>query len=333
MTTVRGDSSDLDSRRDEADGSGAEARTDGAESATVASSAAESAGVESAGVESASAESASAPAESASAGATSTDAAAPESTSIPERGEVDSAVERVTDAGVGPDDDPADLSVIVLVPAYNEADTVAEVVRDAKAYADDVVVIDDDSDDDTGAVAREVADGVVTHPTNLGVGAALHTGYRLALREGYDVIVQLDADGQHDPAYIPEMVERLTGTDAGMVVGSRWLNSSHEEYPPLRRLGIRFFTLEANLLGGVDVTDITSGYRVYDASLLAELGRPANGHWALEQTLEVARNGHDIEEVSVRMPPESEGSQFDLETYAKYPARMVLTTLKVLLFR
>lgn len=239
----------------------------------------------------------------------------------------------LADVGVAADDDPSDLSVVVLVPAYNEADTVAEVVRAAKPYADDVIVIDDASDDDTGTVAREVADGVVTHPTNLGVGAALHTGYRLALRKRYDVVVQLDGDGQHDPSHIPEMVARLTETDAGMVVGSRWLNSSHKEYPPLRRAGIRFFTLEANLLGGVDVTDITSGYRVYDAALLAELGRPANGHWALEQTLEIARNGHEIEEVSVRMPPDSEGSQFDLETYAKYPARMVLTTLKVLLFR
>ena len=318
MTTVHGDSTDLTpSEAEESEASAAGARTDSAESTVVEpehTQAAESPPDPDA-----------------------VDAAAAAGTADPplEGGPVpgDGDAADLSDVGVDAGDDPSDLSVVVLVPAYNEADTVADVVRAAKPYADDVVVVDDASDDDTGSVAREVADGVVTHPTNLGVGAALHTGYRLPLRKEYDVVVQLDGDGQHDPSHIPEMVARLTETGAGMVVGSRWLNSSHKEYPPLRRAGIRFFTLEANLLGGVDVTDITSGYRVYDASLLAELGRPANGHWALEQTLEVARNGHDIEEVSVRMPPDSEGSQFDLETYAKYPARMVLTTLKVLLFR
>lgn len=230
-------------------------------------------------------------------------------------------------------DTAAGRSVVVLVPAYNEADTIADVVLAARPYADAVVVIDDASDDETARIARECADGVVTHPVNLGVGAALHTGYRLALDEGFDVVVQLDGDGQHDPTHIPDLLAKMEETDADMVVGSRWLNSSHEEFAFVRRTGIRFFTMEANLLGNTDVTDITSGFRAYDASLLDELGRPANGHWALEQTLEVARNGHAIEEVSVPMQPDSEGSQFDLRTYAEYPARMALTTLKVLLFR
>jgi len=319
MTTAHGDSSDLNASETESNGTGsAGARSDSVESTVV--------------------DPESGPDFEANGATASPDATAddPDTTDVPlEDGPVpgDGDAADLSNVGVDSGDDPEDLSVVVLVPAYNEADTVADVVRAAKPYADDVIVVDDASDDDTGSVAREVADGVVTHPTNLGVGAALHTGYRLALRKEYDVVVQLDGDGQHDPSHIPEMVARLADTDAGMVVGSRWLNSSHKEYPPLRRAGIRFFTLEANLLGGVDVTDITSGYRVYDAALLAELGRPANGHWALEQTLEVARKGHDIEEMSVRMPPDSEGSQFDLETYAKYPARMVLTTLKVLLFR
>lgn len=227
----------------------------------------------------------------------------------------------------------SEQSVLAVIPAYNEAATIAEVATQARRYVDEVVVVDDASGDDTADVAREAADGVVSHPENLGVGGAVHTGYRLAVEQGYDRLVQLDGDGQHDPAYIPEMLDRMDETDAGMVVGSRWLNASHAEYNLLRRAGIRFYTMEANLLGDLNVTDVTSGYRVYDVSMLAELERPAHDHWALEQTLEVARKGYDVEEVSVPMPPETEGSQFDVGTYARYPVRMALTTLKVLIFR
>lgn len=230
-------------------------------------------------------------------------------------------------------DERAEQSVVALIPAYNEADSIADVIREARAYADDVIVVDDASDDDTEAIAREHADGVVVHPTNLGVGAALHTGYRVAIRGGYDRLVQLDADGQHDPSRIPEMLALLEDGDADVVVGSRWLNPSYREFSLVRRLGIRFFTTEANLLGGTDLTDVTSGYRAYDVSLLEDLGRPDNSHWALEQTLEIARNDGTIAEISVPMPPRADGSQFDLQTFALYPLRMFVTTLKVVLFR
>jgi hypothetical protein len=96
--------------------------------------------------------------------------------------------------------------------------------------------------------------------------------------------------------------------------------------------GLMLF-MEANLLGGTDITDVTSGFRAYDMSLIEELERPENDHWALEQTLEIARKDNDIVEVSVPMPPETSDSQFDLGTYVRYPARMLFTTLKVVLFR
>jgi len=224
-------------------------------------------------------------------------------------------------------------SVIGIVPAHNEADQIEDVLRDAREYVDKLVVVDDGSSDDTVAIAREHADGVVTHPNNMGVGASLHTGYQVAIREGYDLLVQIDADGQHDPAYIPELLETMEREDADMVIGSRWLNDSYRDFSLLRRLGIRFFTFEANLLGDLDITDVTSGFRVYDVSMLDDLGVPERTHPLLEQTLEVARKGYSVTEYSVPMPPEKEGSMFDLETYLLYPPRMALITLKVLLFR
>lgn len=223
--------------------------------------------------------------------------------------------------------------VLAIVPAYNEREEVAPVVAAARRHVDKVVVVDDASTDDTAAQAREAADGVVSHPVNLGVGGAVHTGYQVGLREQFDVVVQLDGDGQHDPADIPRLLDRMDETGADMVVGSRWLNDSHQSYSLVRRAGIRFFTWEVNALTDLEITDVTSGFRAYRTALLADLQRPADSHWAIEQTLEASRKGYAIEEVSTAMPPNTDGSQFDLGTFLGYPPRMLTTTLKVLLFR
>lgn len=226
-----------------------------------------------------------------------------------------------------------DDAILAIVPAYNESDSIAEIVEETSGVVDDVFVIDDSSTDATRAIAMEHADGVISHRKNMGVGAAVHTGYLAAIRRGYDIVVQLDADGQHDPRFIPKLLATLDDSGADMVIGSRWLNASYQEYPWLRRSGIRFYTVEANVLGGLGITDVTSGFRGYRVSMLEDLQRPESSHWALEQTLEAARKGYDIAEVSVPMPPAPQGSQFDPGTFARYPGRMALITLKVLLFR
>ncbi|TKX61410.1 glycosyltransferase family 2 protein [Halorubrum sp. GN12_10-3_MGM] len=242
---------------------------------------------------------------------------------------VDSRRQPADEAAVSPETG----SIVAIIPAYNEAETLPQIISATSSYVDDVIIINDASTDSTEEVADEHADHVVTHPKNTGVGGAVHTGYLAAIRLDYDIVIQIDGDGQHDPSYIPEMIETMEEQEADMVVGSRWLNASYQEYSLVRRAGIRFFTAETNLLGGLDITDVTSGFRAYRTSMLEHLGRPANSHWALEQTLEAAREGYSIEEISVPMPPDTEGSQFDFETFAKYPPRMVLTTLKILLYR
>jgi len=224
-------------------------------------------------------------------------------------------------------------SVGAIVPAYNEADTLRQVVSDTKQYVDQVIVVDDASTDETFEIAAESADGVVRHPQNMGVGGAVQTGYLAALREGHDIVIQIDGDGQHDPSFIPDLLEKMDEEDADMVIGSRWLNESYKEYSLVRRCGINFFTYEANLLGGIDITDVTSGFRAYRADMLRDLEQPETSHWALEQTLEAARSGYRIAEISTPMPPETDDSQFDVGTFLRYPPRMILISLKVLLFR
>lgn len=225
------------------------------------------------------------------------------------------------------------MKIIAVIPSHNEAETIEKVIHEVKKYVPEIVVVNDGSNDSTREKALKAGVTVVTHPLNRGVGAALRTGYRIALEKNADYIVQIDGDFQHDPQYIPSMVEKIeNGYD--MVIGSRFLNPSHKKYTMTRRSGIKFFTWVANYLGSLAVTDVTSGFRCYSAHVLRQLTPLPDRHWALEQTLEAAKKGMNIGEISVEMPVRDKGvSQFNVKTYALYPFRMIDCVIKVLLFR
>lgn len=224
------------------------------------------------------------------------------------------------------------MTIVAIIPAYQEAETVGPVVDGTREHVDEVVVVDDGSTDGTGTVAREHGATVVEHIFNAGVGAAVRTGYRYAVRNDHEFVVQVDADGQHDPAQIPRLLE--AAADADMVIASRYRNESIEEFPLVRRLGIRFFTSLVNRLGGLEITDVTSGFRVYRVSALEELQHHSDRHWAVEQTLDAADRGLRLEEVSVEMATRTVGeSQFTVDTTVLYPARMADVVLRVLIFR
>lgn len=224
------------------------------------------------------------------------------------------------------------MRVVAVIPAYNESDTIAEVITETREYVDKVVVVDDGSTDGTAKIARENGAAVVEHVFNTGVGGAVRTGYQYAIRHDYDFVLQIDGDGQHDPEYIPKLLEQAKDHD--MVIASRYLNESFQEYSLVRKLGISFFTKTVNILGGVDITDVTSGFRVYRVSTLREILHRSDKHWAVEQTLEAAQNDQRITEVSIEMPTREEGeSQFTLDTFVLYPFRMTNVILRVLVFR
>ena len=225
------------------------------------------------------------------------------------------------------------MRTVAVVPAYNEAETIGPVIDETGAYVDRIVVVDDGSSDGTAAIARDHGAAVVKHVFNTGVGGAVRTGYQYAIKHDYDWVVQVDADGQHDPAKIPELMDVATdGHD--MVIASRYLNESYQDYSATRNVGIQFFTRLVNALGDIEITDVTSGFRVYRVSMLAEILHRGDKHWAIEQTLEAAKGGYRIAEVSTEMPTREEGeSQFTFDTFALYPVRMTDTILRVLLFR
>ena len=224
------------------------------------------------------------------------------------------------------------MRICAIIPAYNERETIDKIIQETKQYVDTVFVVDDGSTDDTAEMARENGAEVIRHDVNRGIGAAQQSGYNVAIRNGYDYIVQLDGDRQHNPEHIPEMLSVAQGCD--MVIGSRFLNKSYRGYPFVRRIGISFFTLVVKLLVGVNITDVTSGYRVYKAESLRKLGQLSSRHWAVEQTLEAGKRGFNIKEISIEMPVRNMGkSQFSLVRYALYPFRMIPIIIKVMLFR
>ncbi len=154
-------------------------------------------------------------------------------------------------------------SVLIIIPAYNEQGAIRQVVsgvRQALSEAD-VLVINDGSTDSTTAEAEAAGAIVVQHPFNLGIGGAVQTGLKFALANGYDYVIRLDGDGQHDAAEIQLLLSVLRSRRADMSVGSRFLERGVDWHIPLsRRIGISFFSWAVSLLIGERATDTTSGF-------------------------------------------------------------------------
>ena len=197
------------------------------------------------------------------------------------------------------------IRALVVVPARNEAATVANVVGIVAALGLPCVVIDDGSDDDTGAKARAAGARVLRLPVNLGVGGALRLGFRYAVAHGYDVVVQCDADGQHPPEQIPKLLEAQARTGAHMLIGSRFVGDGQSfpiSWP--RRVTMRLFSWLVRVRAGVRVSDTTSGFRCIAEPLLSAFARSFPTHYlgdTFEAVLVAARSGYRVAEAPVRM--------------------------------
>jgi hypothetical protein len=196
--------------------------------------------------------------------------------------------------------------VLVVIPAYNEAESLAAVLHDIPAEIQGlpthVLVVDDASRDATRQVAVANGAHVVTHPVNGGQGAALQTGYLVAERVGVDVVVTMDADGQHDPTQIERLVGPIVRDEADFVVGSRRSGSYEREAGSdgaARNLGITVYTALINILGGTAVSDVANGFRAIRASRLAEIVFTEDQFHNPELLMGAARSGLRIAEVPI----------------------------------
>ncbi|WEK53054.1 MAG: glycosyltransferase family 2 protein [Candidatus Cohnella colombiensis] len=162
-------------------------------------------------------------------------------------------------------------SLLIIVPAYNEAEGISEVIASIRRQLTgaDVLVVNDGSADDTGRLAEEAGALTVHMPINLGIGGAVQTGYRYAYEQGYAYAAQIDGDGQHDPAQLHLLLDALHRSGSDMAVGSRYIEHQGYQSTFARKLGIDLLAKLLTMLLGRQVTDPTSGYRLCSRRAIA----------------------------------------------------------------
>jgi glycosyltransferase involved in cell wall biosynthesis len=197
------------------------------------------------------------------------------------------------------------MKLVVMIPAYNEEETIGEVIRGIPRDMDaevQVLVIDDGSTDNTRSVAMGAgADKVVSHRDNNGVGVAFRTGIEAALDMGADIIVNIDADGQFDPADIPRLIKPIVGNEVDMVTGSRFLDRNLEqEIPRIKRFGNRVFTGLINRLTGNNFTDTQCGFRAYSKEAALRLNLFGDFTYTQEVFIDLVTKGMKIGEVPLQ---------------------------------
>ncbi|WP_164233505.1 glycosyltransferase family 2 protein [Microbacterium hydrocarbonoxydans] len=204
-----------------------------------------------------------------------------------------------------------DLSVLVVVPALNEQDSVADVVRDVKAALPeaDCLVVDDGSTDLTGARARTAGAKVLTLPYNLGVGGAMRAGFRFARQHGYAVVVQVDADGQHDPAALAELIAGLGDSD--LMIGARFAGRGDYGVRGPRRWAMKLLALIMTRVAHTPLTDVTSGFKAAGPRAIALFADNFPAEYlgdTIEALVIAARAGLTIRQLPVSMRVRQAGS-------------------------
>ncbi|MCK4470539.1 MAG: glycosyltransferase family 2 protein [Anaerolineae bacterium] len=223
-------------------------------------------------------------------------------------------------------------SILAIIPAYNEEENIAHVIRGIKIAAPfaDILVINDGALDATARVARRSGAGVLNLPFNLGIGGAVQAGIKFAWAHGYPFLVRLDGDGQHNPEDIPRLLQVVMQGRANIAIGSRFL-PGHEAYraPSARRLGIRYFSLMVSLMAGHRVYDTTSGFQCMDRHAIQYFARYyPQDYPEVEAHILTDKVGLQVVEIPVTMRPRRSGvSSIGLLRSIYYVFKVTLATL------
>ncbi|MDD6236591.1 MAG: glycosyltransferase family 2 protein [Clostridiales bacterium] len=200
------------------------------------------------------------------------------------------------------------MRLLVIIPAYNEQQSILKTVNNltSTVLPDDLeldyLVINDGSTDNTLSILSENKLKYVNLPMNLGIGGAMQTGYLYARQNGYDIAVQLDGDGQHNPEYIEKLVRPLIDGQTDMTIGSRFIEKEGFQSTEMRKLGIKFLSASIKLFSGVRITDVTSGFRACNKHLIRFFSEHyAEDYPEPEAIISVMKNGYRIQEVPVMM--------------------------------
>ena len=229
----------------------------------------------------------------------------------------------------------AEPRVLLIIPAYNEASNLEQVIDEARAnLGADIVVVDDGSIDATGEIALKKGVELLALPFNLGIGGAMQTGYRFARDGGYDIAVQLDGDGQHDASLVPQLIEPLIRNDCDLVVGSRYLIKNNYSGPRSRRLGTAIFSRILSLLLRQRLTDATSGFRAANRNLIGQFALEYPRDYPEVEALLLVHMAHRrIREIPVTMRLREGGSSSINAIRSVYYMVKVLLALSVIASR
>ena len=220
---------------------------------------------------------------------------------------------------------------LIIIPALNEADSIAYVIGQIREHAPwaDIAVVNDGSTDRTGAIARACGVVVLNVPYNVGIGAAVQTGFMYAARHDYAVAVQTDGDGQHPPSEIPALLAALAEGDADMVLGSRFIEDKGYRTPAARRFGIRILEGIIAAATGNRCSDPTSGFRASNRRTILLCARDyPHDYPEPEAIVMLQRAGLRIREIPVRMSARLGGrSSITALRSGYYMAKVILAIL------
>ncbi len=200
--------------------------------------------------------------------------------------------------------------IMVLIPAFNEAEGLADLVARARKSLPDtrVVVISDGSTDDTARVARSAGAVVLDLPCNLGVGGAVQAGFQYAIAEGFDLVVRMDGDGQHPPEEAPKLLEGWRATRADLVIGARFHDGSPFQGTPVRQAGIRALAVFLSVVCRTRISDPTSGFWLVSRPLLDCFAREYPVEYPEPEAIALLRRqGFTLAEVPVQFHPRRHG--------------------------
>ena len=221
------------------------------------------------------------------------------------------------------------MRTLILIPAHNEASSLPLLLREIRECGYDAILIDDASRDNTAEIAQHMGFPVISLPVNLGIGGTVQTGFIYALRNNYDIAVQIDGDGQHNPSYISSVIKPIIDGKADCVIGSRYLPLQPDtdyKTPFSRRLGMYFSSMILKLACGLHIYDTTSGFRALNKNAFSyfSLNYPVD-HPEAEALLMLIQDGFRIKEVPIKMRGRTTGkSLFTFVIAIFYPLRVMV---------
>jgi glycosyltransferase involved in cell wall biosynthesis len=225
----------------------------------------------------------------------------------------------------------ADLKKLIIVPAYNEEESIMNTVAMLKRHDDfDFIVINDGSTDKTENLLIKNDIKHISLIENLGIGGAMQTGYEYALLNGYDIAVQVDADGQHNPEFLNEFIAKLVENNCDMVIGSRYIEGEGFQSTVFRRIGKNILSGLIKILTGTKMTDPTSGFRACNRSIIYKFAVEYPADYPEPETIvELLVKGYRLCEIPVLMN-ERDGGISSITTFKSF-YYMIKVTMAILL--